>query len=87
MSDGPRFHHLHFSLTHVLHRAAGHSGGSVPSEPFHLDVVVKDAHGHTIPTENPHTKKKTNTWHAYIGKNKKELYEEAEAWHKSKGNK
>ncbi|KAF8546957.1 hypothetical protein OG21DRAFT_1490652 [Imleria badia] len=66
---------------------AGHSGGTVTTEPFHLDVQVKDAKGHFIPTENPHTKKPTNTWHAYIATSKKNLYDIADAWWKSKGNK
>jgi hypothetical protein len=70
-------------LTHVLHRAAGHSGGTVPTEPFHLDIVVKDGSGKNIQTKNPHTNKPTNTWHAYIGADKKDLYAKANAWKKS----
>ena len=75
------------SRSHTLHRAAGHEGGTVPTEPFHLGVHVKDAKGHPIKTENPHTKKQTETWHAYIGKSKDDLYNISEAWHKSKGGK
>jgi len=41
--------------------AAGHSGGTVPTEPFHLDIVVKDGGGKNIQTKNPHTNKPTNT--------------------------
>ena len=72
---------------HILRRAPGHHGGTESTEPWHLDVVVKDGHGHIIKTENHHTKKPTNTWHAYIGKSKDDLYKIAETWHKGKGNK
>jgi len=72
-------------LTHVLYRGAGHEGGTVPNEPFHLNIVVKDGRDKIIQTDNPATKKKANRWHAYIGKNKDDLYAIADAWDKSHG--
>lgn len=68
--------------TYILHRGAGHKGGTVRTEPFHLNVHVRDKEGEFIKTQNPHTERFTNIWHVYIASSKKDLYDKATEWFK-----
>jgi hypothetical protein len=63
-----------------LNSGKGHAGGTVETEPFHCNVVVKDKDGKIIQTTDPHTNEPTDVWHAYLAKDKADLKEKALAW-------
>jgi len=60
---------------------AGHAGSTNRNEKFHFGVQVKDKRGNFIKTIDPRTKKPTNTWHAFIAQDKKDLFALAHKWY------
>jgi hypothetical protein len=62
----------------------GHTGGTVETEPFHCNVVVKDKDGKIIQTTNLHTNELTDVWHAYLTNDKADLKQKALAWKANK---
>ncbi|KAI0265563.1 hypothetical protein BC834DRAFT_843463 [Gloeopeniophorella convolvens] len=61
--------------------STGHSGGTQPSEPFHIVFRAQTKDGKLFTTVNPHTKKPTHSWHCYIAKDKADLNARALAYY------
>ncbi len=51
-------------------------------EPFHLDNNVLNETEKHIYTIDPYKNAPTKTWHAYVAKDKKDLYDMENAWHR-----